>query len=228
MDTSGSHVDWAVALATLLLAIVALWQDRIWRWWDRPKLEVSTLTSPPVCVMMPVTNAIDGSFLGMSVYLRVMVKNIGRSSAKNVEVFAASLVRKLPDGKCEYVSAFPSMNLRWANAHDGNLPWLSPDMVRFCDVCHVFDPKRRALVGEESEILKLTDNQASLAFNVQFAPNNKGHIVGPGTYALHVLVGAENCRPVRQDIEVWLDGSWTNDQAEMLRQHVRIKLSPTP
>jgi hypothetical protein len=113
------------------------------------------------------------------------------------------------------------MNLKWANL-DGSIycPLIVPEMGKHCDLGHIVDPARRALVSEEAPRLSLTAQQTSLAFDLMVAPNHKGHIVGPGEYRLDVLVAAENVRPIKRTITISVRGRWYSDEARMLRDSV--------
>lgn len=223
--TWGNVAEWAVAVSTVLLAFVAVGQEWIRAWWDSPEFEVTTACAPPDCVMVPVHSMIDGSFIANAMYLRIRVKNVGRATARYLEVYADSLHKLCPDGVRNLVTAFPVMNLKWANtAGDIYIRRLAPDMPKHCDICHVIDPAGRAGTSDDRPDLRLTNSQTSMAFDLQSSPNHKGHIVGPGTYLLEVLVAAENRRPVRRTIEIELKGPWSPDETTMLRDHMSIKV----
>jgi hypothetical protein len=221
----GNVAEWAVAVSTILLAFVAVGQEWIRAWWASPEFEVTTASAPPDCVMVPVHDVQSGAFIANTVYLRIRVKNVGRATAQYVEVYADSLHRVLPDGVRERVTAFPVMNLKWANtAGDIYIPRLVPDMPKHCDVCHVIDPARRWGTADDRRDLELPADRTSMAFDLQTAPNHKAHIVGPGKYVLEVLVAAENRRPVRRSVQIELEGHWNPDETTMLRDYVSIKV----
>jgi hypothetical protein len=94
--TFGSIADWLVAVGTLVLAAVAVFQDTIRGWFYRPILRTSIKTEPPDCIAVPFAQ--DGTFVADSVYLRLWVENVGNATARNVEVFAQALRRKRADG----------------------------------------------------------------------------------------------------------------------------------
>lgn len=62
--------DWLVALGTVVLALVAVFQDSIRSWVYHPKLQVSIKTEPPDCVSVLFSDA-NGHFLANSIYLRL-------------------------------------------------------------------------------------------------------------------------------------------------------------
>jgi hypothetical protein len=227
-STWGNYAEWAVAVATILLAFVAVGQDWIRSWWSKPELDVTTTGMPPDCALVPVLNSVTGAYVGNSVFLRVRVTNVGGATAKYVEVYADALYKINEDsGESTLVSAFPMMNLKWANTPgDIYIRRLAPDLKRHCDVCHVIDPGARTGTADDSPRLGLTKAQTSMAFDLQTSPNHKEHIRGPGTYVLEIQVAAENRRPIRRRLEIRLDGSWSPEETTMLESHARIRVLP--
>ena len=193
-------IESLVALGTLVLAAVAVFQETIRGWFYHPVLRVSIKTEPLDCVAVPFT-ALDGTFVADAVYLRLWVENTGNATAKNAEVYAAELRRQRLAGTWERVEAFPPMNLKWANLGGAiYCPNIVPEMGKHCDLGHIVDPSRRSRVREEAPRLALTPQQTSLAFDLMAAPNHKGHIIGPGEYQLDILVAAENVRPIKRTL----------------------------
>jgi hypothetical protein len=211
-----------VALGTLILAAVAVFQETIRGWFYRPKFQVSIKGGPPDCHAVPITS--NGTFVANSIYLRIWIKNIGNATARNAEVYAEDLQRQRADGTWERVVEFPPMNLKWANIGKIYFPVIAPKMGKHCDIGHIVDPSRRHLLFEDSPKLNLNNQQASLAFDLIIAPNHKGHIIGPGEYRLKILVAAENIRPIRKIIAISLRGHWDADETRMLRDGVGLSI----
>jgi hypothetical protein len=211
-----------LAVGTLVLAAVAIFQDTIRSWVYPPTLDVSIQTRPPDCSAVPITS-LNGTFLADTIYLRMWVKNIGRGTARNVEVYAKELLRKRIDNTWERVGEFTPMNLQWSNIHVMFFPNIVPETGKHCDLGHIADPVRRNAVHEGNPRLNLTDQETSLAFDVIAPPNHKGHIVGPGDYQLKVLVAAENSRhPLNKTVSISLKGRWHADESTMLRDGVGV------
>jgi hypothetical protein len=209
-----------------VLAAVAIFQDKVRAWFYHPTLEASIQTQPPDCNAVPVTT-IDGTkFLANSIFLRLWVENTGNVSARNVEVFASALLLRRADNTWARVTVFMPLNLTWSHVRAVLYPSIAPQMGKHCDLGHIVDPARRAdpEIREENPALKLTDRQTSLAFDMIVKPNDKGYIVGPGTYQLKVLIGAENARPVEKTIEIFMSGNWNDDETRMLRDEVGVKI----
>lgn len=206
MDCWEKLAIWMTAIGTLVLAAVAVFQESIRRWFYRPKFHVSIKTEPPDCISIPFFTA-NGTFVANSVYLRLWVENSGNATARNVEIFANDSRRKRADGSWEKVTTFPPMNLKWANIGQIYFPSIAPKMGKHCDIGHIVDPTSRHLLNEDSPKLQLTREQTSLAFDLMVSPNNKSHIIGPGKYELDILVAAENARPVKFTISIFLSGN---------------------
>jgi hypothetical protein len=219
----GTVADWLVAVGTLVLAAVAVFQETIRGWFYQPRFQVSSKTAPPDCVAVPFTTP-DGVFVADSIYLRLWVENVGNATARNAEVYAKELRRQRADGTWKRVGAFPPMNLKWANVGTIYFPYIAPEMGKHCDVGHIVDPARRHILHEDAPRLTLTDQQTSLAFDLMAAPNHRGHIIGPGEYQLEILVAAENVRPIKRTITISLRGPWNADETGMLRDGVGMTI----
>jgi hypothetical protein len=221
----GTVADWLVALATFVLAAVAVFQETIRGCFYRPVFQVSIKTEPPDCVAIPFTDA-SGIVIADSIYLRLWVKNIGNATAKNAEVYASELRRQRLEGTWDRVRAFPPMNLKWSNIGTIYFPRIAPKMGKYCDIGHISDPERRHLLREDAPSLHLGDQQTSLAFDLMAAPNNRSHIIGPGEYQLDILIAAENARPIKRTVAISLRGTWDSDETTMLRDYIGIAVLP--
>jgi hypothetical protein len=111
VSISVTIAEYVRAMAALVLATVAVFQETIRGWFYRPSFRISTKTEPPDSVAVPFTLP-DGTFLANSVYLRLWVENVGNATAKNAEVFAQELRRQSLDGRWLRVDGFPPMNLK--------------------------------------------------------------------------------------------------------------------
>lgn len=213
---------WLTALGTLVLAVVAVFQDTIRSWFYRPKFRVSVKTEPPDCEAVPFTQ--NGTFVADSIYLRLWVENCGNATARNVEVYAKVLRRQRIDGKWEKVDLFPPMNLKWADIGVIYFPSIAPEMGKHCDIGHIVDPSLRHLLNEDSPKLGLTNQQTSLTFDLMVAPNHKGHIIGPGKYQLEIMVAAENAHPAKKTLSILLQGTWNANATKMLQDGVGLSI----
>lgn len=232
--------NWVTAIATLLAVaaalVIALYQEDWRERWRRknlhPDLVVRAFAGPPDCVQIPhveyqLVAGQPTSKRGTSYYLRMLVKNTGTVTARNVEVYAKAL-RQERNGNWEPVEDFPPMNLVWSNSppepHRDRtyLPFLPAGSSRHCDVAHMIDPQRRQLFESEA---KPDLPPPSLTFDVVRGPLHFGHIVGPGKYRLDIEVAAENFDALTRVVEVWFDGTWMPQASQMFGYHLRIGVS---
>ena len=172
--------EWLTGIGTIVLAVVAVFQDSIRAWVYHPTLEASVETKPPDCNAIPLTGSIGEPI--NSYYLRIWIKNTGKATAKNVEVYAKELLKLRADRTWERMHEFPPMNLKWSDIQQVYWPNIVPQMGKHCDLGHIIDPAHRdhpAIQHEVNRKLQLTDQQVSLAFDLITIPNPKGHVIGP-------------------------------------------------
>lgn len=221
LRSASDAAEWflaAMAFGTLLVAGVALFQDRLRQLVWHPNLRVSIIMEPPDCHMITLgtgPGAID------TFYLRLRVENDGNVVARDVEVYAAELRMLNQSNQWSRLGTFLPMNLLWS--HMGQVthyPLLAPGTARHCDLANVIDPARRAGHLEENPSLGLSAKQTSMRLNVMVYPNHKGEIVGPGQYQLDIVVAASNGRPRQYSIDLNLSGTWHSNEAQMLTSGV--------
>jgi hypothetical protein len=224
--------NWAVAVATIVLALVAAFQSAIERRIYHPTLELTTETRPPDCVRVTVTDTF-GAFITYTIFLRVKITNTGNTAAEKVEVYAESLFRHVAKDRWERVTSFPSMSLVWANTQrEVFYPLISPSMAKYCDVAHIHDPRtvdHPQLAGDRPTFALDDPPKPTLAFDVQTLPNHRSHVVKlPGTYRLNVIVAAQNSASEKWEIDIHADGEWRNVEEQMLGKHVTIAVRRAP
>jgi hypothetical protein len=218
--------NWLVALGTLVLAAVAVFQRTIVGWFYRPLLTVRIRSTPPDCHAVPWVNRTTGAFVANVIYLRIWVENTGNTPARSVEVYARELRMRRADGQWEVVRDFLPMNLAWSHIGGLSFPLVVNEMGKHCDLGHIVDPAQRALTDDENPRLGLSPQECSLAFDLVAHSTHKGHVVGPGEYQLDIIVAAENARPLTRTVEITLRGPWYPDESRMLRDGVGVSILP--
>jgi hypothetical protein len=224
--------DWIGAVGTVLLAILAVFQDKIRGWITRPRLKLAVGAAPPYFHKTTWTHpfphnsplsrpGVEISYLPCY-YFRVAVHNMGNTAAREVEVNAVSLRRKRADGSFEPVSRFTPMNLLWAHEHNVYLHLLSPQLAKFCDIGHIIAPADRLKLGHD--LPGAPAEKCIFAFDLQSEPNMKGHLVESGTYRLELLIAAENCRPEKYTVELIFSGDWFESQDGMFADGFGMRL----
>jgi hypothetical protein len=222
--------EWLTAFGTVLAVAVAIWlalygeQVKRWRW--SPALRLRARVRPPDADKVSRwVQFLDGrrANLGESWYFRLAIFNEGNETAEEVQVFLARVERKRGD-KCEKVSRFTPMNLRWTNTDDEKT---SRDRVTrptllvgtppvYCDLVHIGDPATKQAQGED--LAGVSPGDGVLALDVQVASYSNGHLLEPGTYLFHLTVAASNGPSVHYKLEVSYSGKWSAQENEMFRE----------
>lgn len=224
----GTVAQWAGATATLLAVLVALFKDEFLRWRRKPELRVSIALASPDCHKTTLNYRVTDSYRAADCYyLRIWVKNVGKTRAEQVQVFAEKLVKRHADGSFKKVESFLPMNLRWAHGQQGKdgpeifAEGISPEMGKHCDLGHIVDPKHRKNVGYD--LPALGDNDTVLALDLEVKPNTMSHLIPPGVYQLELRVAAANCSPVNHNLEITVTGKWFSEQNQMFADGLGIK-----
>jgi hypothetical protein len=163
----GSWAQWVGGFVTFLAVLVALFGEWIRGRIFGPKLDVTVSIEPPDCVRVEtsytyefhrdsVVSEEEGSV--DSVYVRMKGQNTGRSVARDVQVFAESVMMLVPGEGWQPVRIFPSMNLPWSDLPpdaDPKLrmffPGLGPTMSKHCDLGRVTSPMDRYRINDDRE-----------------------------------------------------------------------------
>lgn len=223
--------DWLVAIGTLLLAFIAIFQDKIRSWAWGASLDCDIETTPPDC-HRTISRTRNNETEFFSFYYRFKIWNKGSVSARNVEVLVVDFSRK--DGNSfKRIEAFPTDNLRWSTIFDyvsgGAVPkryceYISPDTYKYCNLGHIHDPKFRAsLPGENSPSLAVASGEAIFCMDVHFMSNNLYYLIGPGEYRVRIKVGAENAKTIDRSYLLKISGKWFDDETRMLNEGVSIE-----
>lgn len=223
----GSVGQWFAASATTAAVLVALFKDEFLKWRRRPILEVIVALEPPHChstlLQHPVQRAVVPA---QCYYFRLWIQNNGKSRAEKVQVFAASLARRVADGSFRKDPNFLPMNLRWSHTMkpDGTpeiyAEGISPAMGKHCDIGHIVDPKYRSEYGED--LRALAKDESVFALDLEVSPNTRTNLLAPGTYQLELRVAASNCLPVVITLELTITGKWFEDESQMFRDAVGL------
>lgn len=231
----GDAAAWATAIATVVLAFVAIYGDKI-RYWlrltPRPKLNLDILPYPPDCMRTTFrqTFTIYDPASGRAgfekteeipcYYFRLRVINTGNCEAREVEVFAKDL-KWHNRGEFERVDRFTPMNLLWSDVRQPFLPILSPQIPRHCDLAHVVKPRNKKSLRHA--LPNVANDQCVLALDLQVEPNSGGHLLGPGFYRLSLVLAAANSPPQESFLDIRVTGDWYDDD-RMFSDGIRVRL----
>lgn len=236
MSAWGNIADWAVAAATFLLAIVAVFQDKIRAYIKSPKLDCAIELKPPDC--HKTTSRITGSEISFSsFYYLFKIWNKGSTSAKNVEVIISDVYKK-EGGDYKPLEEFIPDNLLWSTMTKtvGTTPegrpitmpkvycsFISPDTFKHCNLGHIHDPKYRRNVGEANPTLPVSSEETVFCFDVSFRSNKLYHLIAPGTYKFKITIGCENAKTISKKYIMEMSGKWFEDEGRMLNEGLSIR-----
>jgi hypothetical protein len=226
------------AIATIAVAFIAVFQDRIRSHLQRPVLTLSISGLPPDCQKVPLhymspngfqfsSTHVPGPVTGetQAYYLRVRIGNEGNVHASLVEVIARELKRKQANGTFTSVPGFASMNLLWSYFREPYCGAISPDTYKYCDIAHIINPNDRYRVEAEREIGILGPSaNTMLSFDTAVHSLTMSHLVLPGTYRLVLQVAASNARSITHELEITLPGTWFDDERQMLSDGVGVRV----
>jgi hypothetical protein len=224
-ETQKLVADWLVAIGTLALAVIAVFQDKIRAWIQRPKLKI--LVGEHVKTPFKVSEAADNktkSFVTAYIF-NLLVCNEGNQRAEEVEVLASALFRKDANGTFQEVKSFPRRNLQWPGSDEVFVKAISPGMQRECNLFVIVNPSERSKAFYfDNPNLVVPPDQTVLAFQIKSKPYAKTYCFAPGIYQVVLHVAAANTRPQEIKIEINHTGKWFDDEVKMLSMGEGLKI----
>ena len=217
--TVGEWTAVASAIITGLAVLVALFRESVFLWWRRPRFEVAIRPEPPDCNK---THVRLSAGIVSAYYFRLWVKNIGRSTATRVQVFAAQLHRQHADGAFRREQRFLPMNLLWSHTSVVFSDGLAPQMGQHCELGIVFP-----LNVTDPMIIRpaqLPPGKTHLQLETEVRPFTGSSSLEPGNYRLRLLVAASNAKPRPFSLAISVVGDWYDDEAEMFSKGVGVKV----
>ena len=218
------NAGWWVAIGTISLGIVAIFQDKIRDFWHRPRLNLDFIIEPPNChktILNYIKNevVIDRAFC---CYYRLKITNFGEGSAKEVEVMIVNKYIKQQNGLFIEDNSFLPLNLLWSHYGKVVMENIPPSLFKHCDFGRIVEPQYRDReIGGLVEI----DSGIKTVLNLDLAqkPNTGSHIVLPGTYRFKITVASSNTKPITKVFELEYNDFWDNNEKEMLEEAIRVK-----
>jgi hypothetical protein len=219
--------DWLVAFGTIVLAVLAVFQDRIRSWFWSPKLDCTISLHPPDCHR---TISLLGDKQFFSFYYLLEIWNKGNVSARNVEVLIVDVQRK-EGTSFKMIDSFLPDNLKWSTLFDVSgdrliskryCEYISPDSFKHCNLGHIHDPAYRKADGDDSH-LSISEKETIFCFDVHFMSTKRYYLVGPGVYRVKIKVGCENAKTITRSYQITITGKWFEDETRMLNEGVTIE-----
>lgn len=230
MDKEGiAMAAWLTAIGTFVLALVAVFQDKIRSFLWSPSLDCEITLAPPDS-HRTITRSPQIEFY--SFYYRFKIWNRGNVSARNVEVLIVDILKR--EGESfRRIESFSPDNLRWSTLFDladvrlvpsRYCAYISPDTYKHCNLGHIHDPQfRSSVAGEDNSSLPVGKSEAILCLDVHFRSNILYYLIVPGEYRIQIKVGCENARTIDKWYLLKLSGKWFQDEQRMLNEGLSIE-----
>lgn len=189
--------DILTAIGTVGAVIVAIFMPLFQRLYSKPNLSFGLNYSHPDCNMTTgkyMDNPIDAFFL------RFYVENIGRTTAKDIEVTVDKIEKKNED-KWQLCTDFLPSNLVWTNIGVPILNNLLPKAKRNVDLAFIFHPLFTQCGKDETEMI------VTIATN----PFDNFNVLCHGEYKFSVVVGGSNCDPIKENFFLSFTEKWETE-----------------
>lgn len=224
----GVVTDWLTAIGTLAAVVAALvlaiFHEHLRQWLWRPKLEILLENRPPDCHLTVMTNLATREQADCY-YFRIRVRNSGKASAENVQVFIEEVREQRADGTFESWTEFLPLNLLWAHYRNIDFPSIPPSVYKHCDLGHILSPtKRSRFPGEDhNRISGLEASVTVFSLDLAVKPATGTYLLRPGRYRIVLVAAGSNGPLVRRTIELSLTGQWFSEETQMLTQGVGLR-----
>jgi hypothetical protein len=203
MSEFGSSAIWAAAVGGALGGgILTLLADELRAWIRRPKLTLSVGPDPLFQVQTPMRDesarGLDSIRAGGNngLFLRALIENKGRSTARNCRVFLVSIERTASDGsRLKTGATGEALGLQFSFRDGEKTIDLPPGVPQFVDVMmsrSVPSPNR----------LELAFGGTPLRFEPLFSQ--------PATFRLELVAVADSTKPTRLAAEFAWEGTWSS------------------
>jgi hypothetical protein len=211
-----SIVIWTIILAisTILLGLIAAFQDVIRNIFYKPILKCELDLSVPHCHLLNEVN---------TYFIRFKIHNIGNINAKNVEVF----LKYVKDDKGKILKLSPG-NLLWSsyileNNHSPRMYWdsISPGTYQYCNLGDIKSP-----LSDMTEFRGDLTYEQRLSYKFNFSlywkSIDKSFSIKPGKYTFEIVVGCSNAKAINKLYEIEFTGNWTNEENEMFKKEINV------
>ncbi len=219
-----SWTEILTALGTVGAVLTALGVS-IYQEWIKPirKRAVMDLSITPE---WPDCLKILDKRLGYVFWVRIRVSHQKGNTAENVEIIVTDFKKMGSDNNWQRVQNFLPLNLRWSFyrslAYKGD-PLEAPPNIRI--PAKIYRHCDLGFLRREVSYQPNSSAQFQLVTAVQPTDLGDGRQVGlldPGKYKFEIKITGDNVFPVTKSWLLEFDGKWEDDEAEMLKRHIKI------
>lgn len=215
-------------IGTVTGVLIGFFLNEIKSWIRKPSLQVyyTHSSSRADAMLLPLPNKSGVITENRWAYhFRLRIKNEGKTTAKSVEVYAASVVGDVNDKR-----KFIPMNLAWSHGtqlHPSDkrlmyFPSIAPGMEKHCDLGHINHHTQRHKFN--SSRLGIDPTEVYFQFDLMTNPSSLSDIILKGEYFLTIVVGAMNAKPEEHKFKIWLSGKWCDNESDMFKLGIKIDL----
>ena len=220
MSSSSVVAAWTAAVANVLLAFVAAFQDTIRRALHHPLIQLEMTSVRPDCqkITMPGLNgqAVD------CYWFRIRAWNRGGASAQDVEVYAANLEERR-DNHYSTCAWFLPMRLVWSHTGRPLAKHIAPNTYKHCEIGRIVDPQSRNLVIDDLPDTPRED--CCLRLFTEAVPVNRRHVLYSGQYRLTLVVSGRDVPAESWTAHITIPHGWEPDEQRMLGRGL-VTVSP--
>ena len=182
----------------LIMLFLAIFQPRIKKYMQRPKLKLTFEERMPdlnKTIMIGNKDALS---------CKVLIENKGKSAAKDVQVYLNDIVLIDKNGKESQCTHILPMNLTWS-FQGGNktsvIHRFAPDMKKYCDF-----------------IFAYADSHCHLSTEDKFPVDDKQNDqIEEGEYLCHLIVLGSNCESKKYEIRFEYTGKWDEKAKDVIQ-----------
>lgn len=213
-DPANLWVSVGLAVVTFLALLVALFQERIRKYWNRAVLDMEINLTPPDSHKIALSNPSTGQIVGQTIYVRIKVIHKKGSAGENVEIMPTNFWQIDSSNNLTKLKYFLPISLVWSHFQPRtNTIRVPVSLFRHCDFGH--------FLKTESE------NKAILLLDTMVQPNPVAddeipNVIKPGKYQFELLLSGDNVKALRKKWEIEFD-NWSDDESEMLNTNIKLR-----
>jgi hypothetical protein len=220
-----STSDWVLILCNLFLGIVALVapyvSECIKRWRFSPKLKIEFNEAPPGCHKTRLTGQ---NINEPCYYFRLIVTNIGKSTARNCEAILENLEQANAAGgySTKTKTRFTPVKLNWGSLQ-GEYININPSRRCFCDLLHVpSENYQKQFPGPNVNPRSCSAFPIGILLDVKFHMNSQPSRLPIGKYRVEIAIYSENATKVNRTFEIAWSGNWKDQEEDMFKELVIV------
>ncbi|MCG2687023.1 hypothetical protein L6278_02695 [Candidatus Parcubacteria bacterium] len=211
-DPANLWVSVGLAVVTFLALVVALFQERIRKYWNRAILDMEINLIPPDSHKIALSNQ-NGEIVGQTIYIRIKVIHKKGSAGENVEIMPTNFWRVDENNNLSVLKYFLPISLVWSHFQPRtNTIRVPVNLFRHCDFGHFLKSQN----GNKSILLLDTMVQPNPVADGEI-PN----VIKPGKYQFELLLSGDNVKALRKKWEIEFE-NWSDDESVMLNSNIKI------